>query len=403
MRGLSVQKSQAAAMMSSTFPFEGKHSQDNHTTQHTQAHRDDKDDLKATMLLLLLLLLVLCPAARAFSMPSPPPPTPPSTSSLFVFGLGYVGSRLAQEIVAVPEWEVGGTLSSLSSSSPFSFSVRVWEYDARPATPKLLDAAGLEALRQATHVLVTIPPVDGKDSVVNLYGSDLVKYCPRLRWVGYLSSTSVYGDRGGDWVNEKDAVQPVTSKGVLRVEAEAAWTDLVWQIPSHRPHLRVFRLAGIYGPGRNALETTRRGLRGAQGGVETSRLDGDRWVSRIHVEDIVRVLRCSMEEGDGKDGVVEIYNVADDRPASRIEVFSFAAGLLGKEGAAGLASEQPAASSLSPSPTSRRARPPESKRVANDKMKRLLLGGSSASSALRYPTYEEGLRQIWKDIVNDKD
>jgi len=110
-----------------------------------------------------------------------------------------------------------------------------------------------------------------------------------------------------------------------------------------------------------------------------------------------------MEEGDGKDGVVEIYNVADDRPASRIEVFSFAAGLLGKEGAAGLASEQPAASSLSPSPTSRRARPPESKRVANDKMKRLLLGGSSASSALRYPTYEEGLRQIWKDIVNDKD
>ena len=375
---------------------------------HTQAHRDDKDNLKSvTMLLLLLLLLVLCPAVRAFSMPSPPPPTPPSTSSLFVFGLGYVGSRLAQELVAVPGWEVGGTTSSLSSSPPFPSSVRVWEYDARPATRKLLDVAGLAALRQVTHVLVTIPPVDGKDSVVNLYGSDLVNNCPRLRWVGYLSSTSVYGDRGGDWVTEEDAVQPVTSKGLARVEAEAEWVELVRQVPSQVPRCRIFRLAGIYGPGRNALETTRRGLRGAQGGVETSRLDGDRWVSRTHVEDIVRVLRCSMKEEKGGN-VVEIYNVADDRPASRLEVFSFAAGLLGKEGAAGLAAEQPASSSPSPSPTSRRARPPESKRVANEKMKRLLLlGGSSASSstspsALRYPTYEEGLRQIWQDIVNEE-
>jgi len=361
-------------------------------------------------MLLLAILLFLCPTAWAFGMSSPPP-TPPSTSSLFVFGLGYVGSRLAQELVAVPGWEVGGTISSLSSPSPFSSSVRVWEYDARPPTPKPLDAAGLAALRQATHVLLTIPPVDGKDTVVNLYGNQLLNQCPRLRWVGYLSSTSVYGDRGGDWVSEEDEARPVTPKGVARVEAEAAWTELVRQIPSQLPRCRIFRLAGIYGPGRNALEATRRGLRGAQGGSDTSRLDGDRWVSRIHVEDIVRVLCCSMEEGDGGGGHVEIYNVADDKPASRLEVFSFAAGLLGKEGAASLVAKQPASSPASssspPSPSSRRARPPESKRVANGKIKRLLLGCSAASSsssvsALRYRTYEEGLRQIWQDLAREE-
>eukprot|EP00624_Nannochloropsis_granulata_P005921 evm.model.NODE_42098_length_28510_cov_28.859102.7 len=326
--------------------------------------------------------------------------SPPSTSSLFVFGLGYVGSRLAQKLA--PAWEVGGTVSSLSSSAPLIPPVRVWEFDARPSTPKLLDAAALAALRQATHILVTIPPVDGTDTVVNLYGPQLLNQCPRLRWVGYLSSTSVYGDRGGDWVSEEDEVRPVTSKGVARVEAEAAWMELVRQAPGQPSHLHIFRLAGIYGPGRNALETIKRGLRGAQAGPDTLSLDGDRWVSRIHVEDIVRVLQCSMEEDDGGGGQVEIYNVADDQPASRLEVFSFAAGLLGKKGAASLITGPPAFSPSAPPPSSRRARPPESKRVANNKIKELLLGGSAASSSstspLRYPTYEEGLRHICEEM-----
>lgn len=351
-------------------------------------------DLTATMLLPLLLLF-LCPAAIAFSMSSLP-----STSSLFVFGLGYVGSRLAQKLA--PAWEVGGTVSSLSSSLPFSPQVREWEFDARPSNPTLLDAAALAALRQATHVLVTIPPVDGTDMVVKLYGSHLSNQCPRLRWVGYLSSTSVYGDRGGDLVSEEDEVRPVTSKGVARVEAEAAWMELVRQVPSQLSHLRIFRLAGIYGPGRNALETMRQGLQGAQAGPDISSLDGDRWVSRIHVEDIVRVLQCSMEDDSRDGGQVEIYNVADDQPASRLEVFSFAAALLGNKGAANLIANPPGFSPSVTPPSSRRARPPESKRVANNKIKELLLGGSAASSSstspLRYPTYEEGLRHICEEM-----
>ncbi len=385
-------------------------------------------------LLLLFVLSMLCPrsawafAASSSSSSPPPAPLPTATATaaartstpgrLFVFGLGYVGARLAREVVAQPGWSVAGTVSSLASASGLPPDVRAWPFDARrgPSPPPFLDAQGLGALRQATHVLVTIPPVEGRDVVMDTFGSELRAHCPGLQWLGYLSSTSVYGDRGGGWVSEevKDAT-PLTAKGVARVHAEAAWADLVERRPGTRG--RIFRLAGIYGPGRNALETLR--TREASAAL---RVDGERWVSRVHVDDIVQVVRCSMEEDDLQAGVrhqqVEVYNVADDKPASRLEVFSFAARLLGLD-LEDVVARQGSSTGVAVTPqgksSSRRARPPENKRVSNAKMQALLDrcsgggggggggGNSLRATKLRYPTYAEGLEQLWNEMGQRKD
>lgn len=359
---------------------------------------------------LLLFFLCIIPASGFGARRAPLISGQESTSRLFVFGLGYVGARLAREMDESPGWAVAGTVTSLSSTSSIPPSVRVFEFDACPAAPKLLDPQGLCFLRRATHVLISIPPMDGHDPVVDLYRSELLKNCACLRWLGYLSSTSVYGDRQGAWVTEDDEVRPVTSKALARVRAEQAWMELR-QCMLDRPLLcRVFRLAGIYGPDRNALTTLRKGMSGAQGGGSLPNLDGDSFVSRIHVEDIIRILRCSMDETVENGTEVEIYNVADNRPASRLEVFSFAASLLGDESILSNYYHAPSAStnahhfpSTSPRALSRRARRPESKRVSNKKMRKLLSESKAALASLnlRHPTFTEGLSSILKDEKAD--
>jgi nucleoside-diphosphate-sugar epimerase len=178
----------------------------------------------------------------------------------------------------------------------------------------------LQSLREATHVLVTVPPPRSPphlDPVLLHHAPDLATGSD-LQWAGYLSSTSVYGDKGGGWVDEDDLTEPVSAVGVARAVAERQWLDLHRDkgVPVH-----MFRLAGIYGPGRSALHTLVR----RNGSLLAAGADDDSFISRVHVSDIVRVLWLSML----RPGPSRIFNVADDVPASRQEVMMHAAELLG--------------------------------------------------------------------------
>jgi nucleoside-diphosphate-sugar epimerase len=168
------------------------------------------------------------------------------------------------------------------------------------------------ALAGTTHLLASIPPDDAGDPALDRHAADIARL-PDLAWAGYLSTTGVYGDRGGDWVDEDSPLMPTGPRGQRRVAAEAGWRALAGRgLPAH-----VFRLAGIYGPGRSAFDQLRAGT--ARRIVKPGQV-----FSRIHVEDIARVLEASIARPDPG----AIYNVCDDDAAPPQDVVAFAAALL---------------------------------------------------------------------------
>lgn len=224
-----------------------------------------------------------------------------------------------------------------------------------------------EALGAATHLLVSAPPDAAGCPVLNRH-RPAIEAAPRLDWIGYLSTTGVYGDRAGGWVDEESVLAPVNARSRWRVAAERAWQEL-WRgggLPVH-----VFRLAGIYGPGRSAFDRLRAGR--AQRVVKAGQV-----FSRIHVADAARVLAASIDAPDPG----AIYNVADDAPAPPQDVIAHAAGLLGVPIPPEVSFE---AAELSPMARSFYS---ESKRVSNRRIK------TELKLALRYPDYRAGLAAI---------
>jgi nucleoside-diphosphate-sugar epimerase len=225
------------------------------------------------------------------------------------------------------------------------------------------DAAAVEAaIAEASHVLVSTPPGPDGDPVLPRFGRALAARAPR--WVGYLSTTGVYGDRQGGWVDEASPLAPVNDRGRARVAAERAWRD--GGLP-----VEVFRLAGIYGPGRSALDRLRAGR--AQRVVKPGQV-----FSRIQVEDVAGALAASIAAP--RPGA--IWNVADDEPAPPQDVIAFAAELLGLPAPPEVAFD---AAELTPMARSFYA---ESKRVSNRRLRQEL------GLALRHPDYRAGLRAI---------
>lgn len=276
-------------------------------------------------------------------------------SALFCFGLGYTAALLARDL-AGEGWRVAGT-SRDGSRGADGFEIRRFSRGAPLADAKAL-------LAGTTHLLVSVPPDDAGDPVLAEHGGDLAALAG-LSWVGYLSTTGVYGDRGGAWVDEAAALTPSGERGRRRVAAEAGWLDL------HRRHglpVHVFRLAGIYGPGRSALDTVREG--------RAQRIDKPGQVfSRIHVADVVQVLRASMARPD--PGAV--YNVCDDDPAPPEAVIAYACRLLGVPPPPLVPFD---AAELSPMA---RSFWDDNKRVSNRRIKEAL------GVRLRYPSYRDGL------------
>jgi hypothetical protein len=285
---------------------------------------------------------------------------------LFIFGVGYTARHLS-DAVRGGGWTIGGTARSDDACAALGATVATPGIDGYrfDGTAPMADPA--RALAGATHLLVSVPPDRDGDPVLRHHGGDIAR-CGSLRWIGYLSTTGVYGDRAGGWVDEASALAPSGRRGARRVAAERAWFALGARtgVPVHS-----FRLAGIYGPGRNQLEAVRAGT--------ARRLDKPGQVfSRIHVEDIVQVLRASM----ARPRAGAAYNVCDDRPAAPAEVVAFAARLLG---VAPPPVEPFDAADLSPMA---RSFYDDNKRVRNGLIRQEL------GVVLRYPDYEAGLRAL---------
>lgn len=273
--------------------------------------------------------------------------------TLLSFGHGYSARALAPLLAG---WRIVGTTRAAE-------------------TARALEAEGVEArifpgddlgpdIAAATHLLSSVAPDERGDPVLRDWGEAIAEAAPRLAWAGYLSTTGVYGDHGGGWVDEDTPLAPATRRGAMRVEAEAAWRA-VPGLPLH-----VFRLAGIYGPGRGPFEKVRRGA--ARRVIKPGQV-----FSRVHVEDIARALRLSIERP--RPGAV--YNLCDDDPAPPQEVLAFAAELLGLPPPPEVPFEE---ADLSPMARSFYA---ESKRVRNDRIKALGL-------RLAHPDYRSGLRAV---------
>ena len=279
---------------------------------------------------------------------------------LFGFGFGYTARVLARRLAA-EGWIVGGTCRTADKASEAGFPVEVFDRD-HPLPPKALDGV--------THLLVSVPPDAAGDPALAVHREDIAEI-EGLRWLGYLSTTGVYGDRGGGWVDETAELSPSGERGRRRVAAEAGWLDL-WHrrgVPVH-----IFRLASIYGPGRSPFDALRAGT--------AKRIDKPGQVfSRIHVEDLAHVLARSISRP--RPGAV--YNVCDDDPAAPEAVVAHAAALLGMPAPPLVPFE---AAELSPMARSFYV---DNKRVSNRLVK------SELGVTLRHPDYRAGLAAILAD------
>ena len=282
-------------------------------------------------------------------------------NKLFCFGLGYTALTLAAELLE-DGWQVAGTCTSAEKQAALrKVGIAAHLFRRGEAT----DAA---ALGGATHVLSSVPPDEFGDPVLDAFAAEFAGRAGAFRWVGYFSTTGVYGDSGGAWVDEASDLSPTGSRGQRRVRAEAEWFMLHSEagLATH-----IFRLAGIYGPGRSPLDQVRDGT--------AHRIDAPGQVfSRIHVDDVVAVLRASMM----KPSPWRIYNVCDDEPASPAEVVEFAAQLLRVE--------PPPLVPLAQAELSEMARSfyADNKRVRNARIK------DELDVRLRYPNYRAGLAAV---------
>ena len=257
------------------------------------------------------------------------------TGTLLSLGHGYSAQALARRLIPLG-WRVIGTTRSAGRAAALAFGgvePRIWPgTDIGPA------------LARATHLLTSVAPDAAGDPVLRAEGVR-IGAARHLAWVGYLSTTGVYGDHAGAWVDETTPLTPTTERGRARVQAEAEWAAL--GLPLH-----IFRLAGIYGPGRGPFEKVR-------DGSARRILRPGQVFSRIHVEDIAQVLAASIAHPN--PGAV--YNVCDDDPAPPEDVLSHAAALLGLPDPPGVPYAE---AEMSPMARSFYA---ESKRVRNDRIR----------------------------------
>jgi nucleoside-diphosphate-sugar epimerase len=283
------------------------------------------------------------------------------TPRLFCFGLGYSAEVLARRCLTAG-WQVAGTAREATHLARLTGQgIETFYFDRQHGLP-----AG--ALAGTTHILNSVPPDDAGDVVLDMARQAVLDAKNGVSWIGYLSTTGVYGDHAGAWVDEHSALRPTSTRSWRRVTAEAAWLDLSRRsgLPVH-----VFRLAGIYGPGRCVLDEVRSGV--ARRIIKPGQL-----FSRIHVEDIATVLQASM----ARPSPGAVYNVCDDEAAPPQDVVAFACDLLG----AAVPPEIPYAEvTLSPMAQSFWA---DNRRVNNERIKREL------GVTLRFPTYREGLRAL---------
>ncbi|MEM6824482.1 MAG: SDR family oxidoreductase [Pseudomonadota bacterium] len=281
------------------------------------------------------------------------------TATLLSIGHGF-SARALTPLLLARGWRVIGTTRTPEKEA---------QLHSLGVEPVIWPGESLAApLVEATHVLTSVAPGDAGDPVLRSEAAAIAGAAPHIVWVGYLSTTGVYGDHGGAWIDETALLTPATRRGRARVEAEADWRSLA---EATGLSLHIFRLAGIYGPGRGPFAKVRAGT--ARRVVKPGQV-----FSRIHVDDIAQVLLASIDRPySGR-----IYNVCDDNPAPPQEVIAHAAELLGLP----LPPEVPFEDAeMTPMARSFYA---ESKRVRNDRIKNEL------GVQLLYPDYRSGLSAL---------
>ncbi|SEL12443.1 SDR family oxidoreductase [Pacificibacter marinus] len=278
---------------------------------------------------------------------------------LFSYGHGYSAQALAALLLPL-NWDITGTTRRLDKA----LTLRKTGMTCRV----LPDETIHDDLLKATHFLTSAAPTDAGDPFLAQHLESLKDAAKNLKWVGYLSTTGVYGNHDGDWVDETTPLTPATKRGKARVEAEAHWIAVAKDLGLN---LKIFRLAGIYGPGRGPFAKVRNGT--ARRIIKQNQI-----FSRTHVEDIAQVLLASIHRPDSS----QIFNVCDDMPAPPEDVIGHAAELLGLPIPA---TEDFETAQMTPMARSFYA---ESKKVRNDRIKDAL------GVSLIYPDYHSGLKAL---------
>ena len=278
---------------------------------------------------------------------------------LFCFGYGYSAESLARRL-SPRDIVVAGTRTSLPEVPEAGVELAAYRGDAPSAEVRRL-------LSGTTHLLVSIPP-DLEGDVVLRHYRDEIAALSDLAWIGYLSTVGVYGNHNGAWVDEESSTRPASERSLRRLLAEQAWRDFRRETGRR---VEIFRLSGIYGPGRSVVDNLKAGT--ARRIVKPGQV-----FNRIHVDDIARVLAAAIDKDTGH----AVYNVSDDEPAPPEDVVAYAAELLGLPVPPALAFEAAGLNAMAASFWA------ESKRVRNTRIR------ADLSVELLYPTYREGVRAL---------
>jgi nucleoside-diphosphate-sugar epimerase len=287
--------------------------------------------------------------------------------NIFCFGFGQVAKNFIKKL-SIEEYNITLTTTSRNQSSEEIFNGI--QYNNYLFNIDKYDKNLLPRLKEADHILVSIPPEKQEDIVVKNFSKSIKD--SKVKWITYLSATSVYGDHKGEWVNENSNTNPTSKNGIARLKAENAWVSLEKNL---KLPIQIFRLSGIYSKEKNILSRLK------LGNIEL--LDKkDHYFSRIHVDDIANILFKSLFKF--KSG--EIYNISDDKPSPSKEVVLFGAKILNIENIKKFEVKKIKNEMLKNFYN-------DSKKVSNKKIKRFF------NYVLKFPSYVEGLNHIRSDFI----
>jgi len=287
--------------------------------------------------------------------------------NIFCFGFGQVAKNFIKKL-SIEQYNINLSATSRSESSKKIFNGI--NYNSYLFNSEKFDQNLVVKLKEADHILVSIPPENQEDLVVKNFSKFIES--SKVKWITYLSATSIYGDHNGEWVNENSKTNPISNNGIARLKAENAWVSLE---KDNKIPIQIFRLSGIYSNEKNIL------IRLKSGDVKLINKK-NHYFSRIHVDDISNILFKSLSKF--KSG--EIYNLSDDKPSTSEDVTLFGAKMLNIENIEKIEVDQIKSEMLKNFYN-------ESKKVSNKKMK------SYFNYNLKFPSYIEGLNYIRSNFI----
>ena len=287
--------------------------------------------------------------------------------NIFCFGFGQVAKNFIKKL-SIEQYNINLSATSRNKSSKKIFNGI--NYNSYLFNSENFDQNLVVKLKEADHILVSIPPENQEDLVIKNFSKFIES--SKVKWITYLSATSIYGDHKGEWVNENSKTNPISNNGIARLKAENAWVSLE---KNKKIPVQIFRLSGIYSNEKNIL------IRLKSGEVKLINKK-NHYFSRIHVDDISNILFKSLSKF--KSG--EIYNLSDDKPSTSEEVTLFGAKILNIENIEKIEVDQIKSEMLKNFYN-------ESKKVSNEKMKGYF------NYNLKFPSYIEGLNYIRSNFI----